>query len=191
MKKLLVLMLVLAMASLANAQLVFTLNGEPQPDEITILPSDIIELDLELAAGHNISGYQLMYQLNNSQAELIIDAASQDPPLPGLSDIQFPWASFFAGKVNGSETESGGQWVEITANNFSPATPTVLMTDMYLHCLEATDVILTICVSGGTVIDGVELELGKEMHTLTVHQVPEPMTIALLGLGGLFLRRRK
>ena len=51
MKKLLVLMLVLAMASLANAQLVFTLNGEPQPDEITILPSDIIELDLELAAG--------------------------------------------------------------------------------------------------------------------------------------------
>ena len=27
--------------------------------------------------------------------------------------------------------------------------------------------------------------------TLTLHAIPEPMTIALLGLGGLFLRRRK
>jgi hypothetical protein len=27
--------------------------------------------------------------------------------------------------------------------------------------------------------------------TLTIHQIPEPTTIALLGLGGLLLRRRK
>ena len=30
-----------------------------------------------------------------------------------------------------------------------------------------------------------------EISQLLVHQVPEPITIGLLGLGGLFLRRRK
>jgi len=29
------------------------------------------------------------------------------------------------------------------------------------------------------------------LDTITVTQIPEPMTVALLGLGGLFLRRRK
>ena len=29
------------------------------------------------------------------------------------------------------------------------------------------------------------------LDTITIHQIPEPITIALLGLGGLFLRRRK
>jgi len=29
------------------------------------------------------------------------------------------------------------------------------------------------------------------LDTITITQVPEPMTVALLGLGGLFLRRRK
>ncbi len=29
------------------------------------------------------------------------------------------------------------------------------------------------------------------IDTITIHQVPEPITMALLGLGGLFLRRRK
>ena len=29
------------------------------------------------------------------------------------------------------------------------------------------------------------------LDTITIHQIPEPITMALLGLGGLFLRRRK
>jgi hypothetical protein len=33
--------------------------------------------------------------------------------------------------------------------------------------------------------------IGAATHTVTVVAIPEPMTIALLGLGGLFLRRRK
>jgi hypothetical protein len=32
---------------------------------------------------------------------------------------------------------------------------------------------------------------GDLLDTIIIHQVPEPATIALLGLGGLFLRRRK
>ena len=29
------------------------------------------------------------------------------------------------------------------------------------------------------------------IYTVVIHEVPEPMTMALLGLGGLLLRRRK
>lgn len=189
MKKLVVLMLVLAMASLANAGLVFTVNGEEQPAEITINIGDAIELDLELPTG-SVQAYQLMYSLNNEQAELIVDAYDQwgDP----YSNIQFPWQSLAPGSVNAKDDVGVCSWVEIKADNlFSAANgPLVLMTDMYLHCLENTDVVLTISISERTIIDGEEQELG-EVHSLTVHQIPEPMTIALLGLGSLFVRRRK
>ena len=46
-------------------------------------------------------------------------------------------------------------------------------------------------------IDGNDVEVRlmddgySEVDSVMIHQVPEPITIALLGLGGLFLRRRK
>jgi hypothetical protein len=39
--------------------------------------------------------------------------------------------------------------------------------------------------------DGWHALLEGDLGDLTIHQVPEPMTIALLGLGGLLLRRRR
>ena len=44
---------------------------------------------------------------------------------------------------------------------------------------------------GGTSPTPASLVSGDLGGTLTIYVVPEPMTIALLGLGGLFLRRRK
>ena len=180
MKKILVLMLVLCMASLANAHLIFTVNGEEQGPAIDppLLYSDTIELDLELSAGETINGYQLMYTLSNAQAEFL------------SSGIAFPWASDFPGKINGE----GPGWIEITAGNmFNPsAGPLDLMNGLIVHCLEATDVILTVTVSGDTIIDGETIANGTIVHELLIPQIiPEPMTIALLGLGGLLLRRRK
>jgi len=34
-------------------------------------------------------------------------------------------------------------------------------------------------------------DAGAVMDSQIIHQIPEPITLALLGLGGLFLRRRK
>ena len=57
MKKLLIPTLASCLASPANAGLIFTVDGEPQPDAITTTPSDTVELDLELAPGHNCSAW--------------------------------------------------------------------------------------------------------------------------------------
>jgi hypothetical protein len=50
-----------------------------------------------------------------------------------------------------------------------------------LHCLALGDAIIHL--DDSTTFDIIT--------TLTIHQVPEPMTIALLSLGGLLLRRRR
>ena len=191
MKKLLTLMIILGLASMANAGLIFTVNGLPQEPEVWLEPSEIIELGLELSAGETITSYVFGYHLSNDQAELITDGASGSHPdiLDPMTDIEFPQGFDFPGELNANEA----QYVKFSAGQlFSPAVagPTILMAELYVHCLDATDVILTIDVEGTTIIDGVNVDEGT-VHTLIIHQTPEPMTIALLGLGGLFLRRRK
>jgi hypothetical protein len=180
MKKFVLLMLILGLATSAQAGFVFTVNGQAMESggEITIAPSDEIELDLEIDEGTTLTGYGLDYILSNAQAELLTDR------------IEFPQAFDLASGVKIDEPQhvriSGGQL-------FSPAVqgPAVIMTDLYLHCLEATDVVLEIVVGATTTINGETLETGSLLYTLTIHQIPEPMTLTLLGLGGLFLVRRK
>ncbi len=191
MKKFLLLMLVLGLATSAQAGLIFTINGdETQPDEVWLVPSQILELDLELDAIQTISGITLDYVLSNAQAEFITDGASR-PEYPGLTDIEFPSDPLF--DLDGTTPIVRPQLVQITTGQlFNPALqgPLVLMTELYVHCLDASDVILQI-ISQGSTINGEFIAPGTIMHTLTIHQIPEPMTIALLGLGGLFALRRK
>jgi hypothetical protein len=65
------------------------------------------------------------------------------------------------------------------------------MDGLVIHCLDTTDVILTVRVTENTVINGETIPIDTVLHTLTIHQIPEPATMALLGLGGLFLLRRR
>ena len=176
MKKLLVLLMVLGMTQLAGAGLIYTVNGEPQPDEVYLQPSETIELDLELDGTDLLWGYQVMYTLSNNQGELI------------STDMVFDWG----GQLGGQIVQEGPGYIEICAGNLFPpplAGPADLMHGLIFHCLEATDVILTITGFETIDVGGVGVAQDVE-HTLIIHQ-PEPATIALLGLGGLLLRRRR
>jgi hypothetical protein len=175
MKKLVALILVLGMSSLASAELIVTVNGEPQPDEITLSTSEMIELDLEIAAGQDILGATIEWTLSNNQAEFV------------YGNVEFPVAFEMPPVTTGDPQRyymSGAQLVQPKIDG-----PAVLLQGLMVHCLEITDVILTVEAQAGT-IDGSwqPIEL---FHTLKIVQIPEPMTVALLGLGGLFLLRRR
>jgi len=180
MKKLLALVLVLGLTSLASADLVLTVNGVPVTQgQITIAPSQTIELDLELTAGETCAMYDVTYQLSNAQAELL------------TGGVTFPTVFDLPGGFTVPPTP---QMVEISAGQWSSgpvAGPAVLMQGLILHCLEATPVDLTLYVSEYTEVDGQEVLVGTVLGTLhIIQEVPEPVTIALLGLGSLFLRKR-
>jgi len=179
MKKLLALVLVLGLTSLASADLLLTVNGQPVTQgQITIAPSQTIELDLELTAGENVQMWDVTYMLSNAQAEFV------------TGSMTYPTVFEFPG---GFTVPPTAQMVEISAANFTggpAAGPAMLMQGLILHCLEATPVDLTLYVSDYTVVDGQEVEIGTVLGTLHITQIPEPVTIALLGLGSLFLRKR-
>jgi len=82
--------------------------------------------------------------------------------------------------------------------------PIPLVWDLIIHCDGNGPLTIDLTMNGvseyspysdGTGInpypDGWILLTEGDLGDLVIHQIPEPMTIALLGLGGLFLRRRR
>ena len=170
MKKLLVLMLVLGIASAANASLLISVDGvtDPPDSSITIAPSDWVTIDVESDG------------LTNSLTEVYLSIIG-----PGSLDIS-------AGTVYGEpgvpieklvDLGDGMYYIDLmlTGGPPPPDIPEGTVVDLIeFHCDDLGDVTLLL---GST-------PMGSEFDSQVIHQ-PEPMTIALLGLGGLFLRRRK
>jgi hypothetical protein len=179
MKKLLVVILVLGMASIANAGLVLSINGVEAPPEMTILTSEVITLDIMVPDGQNITGGSMEIILSNQQAQL--DNAGRWFPANDLFGF-FPFYVL---------SESTGH-IEITGGGLTPvAGPITILDGILLHCVESTDVIIDLHATGIVTVDGVSYQESTIFDTIILHQVPEPMTVALLGLGGLFLLRRR
>ena len=167
MKKLLVLTLVLGMATLANAGLVLT-TGATQ-----LLPTETTTLGIDSDSG--ITGFEVAIQIEGPGA---LDAAN----------IIFPEEWMFTPYVKSADD----LMVDVTGGDFFAKTgPLVVAEGILFTCLGEGDVIVTLIATGDNILDGVTYGAGTVFDTMTITQVPEPMTLALLGLGGLFLRRRK
>lgn len=160
MKKLLVLMLVLGMASLASAGLVLTNNGVDAGDEIGIDVLGELGVDDDRAS---IDGFEF---------ELSITDGTLD-----TSGLTFPESWMFAPYRKGETASS----VDVTGGDFFPKTgPLTLMNGILANAKVGSIITITSTASANA---------GEVYDSAIV--TPEPMSLALLGLGGLFLRRRK
>jgi hypothetical protein len=190
MKKLvLMLILVLGMASLANAQLQISVHNNPPggetwdpmnpaDSEITIAPSQYLMIDIwtttEIYSGAG-EGYFLLGIVPTKGT--LTGGVSLWPTETGVVYYSGYGTSYLpTGEVGDLATvgtflpQGGG----ITGTVFD---------QIIFHCEGPGDAVLHLYSTDWvtpTLIDSV-----------VIHQVPEPTTIALLGFGGLLLRRRK
>ena len=192
MKKLLVFILAFSMASIVSAAPVLSINGSTTVDEITLdAPSGYLTIDIHIDIG--LIGGTLDIILSNAQGSLDPTNMITNPNYSLMGLLDQPWDFAWVENV-GSTPQS----VSIGGGNFQTANGDVrwLMDNLVFHCEEDTDVIIQLFAGAGGVDydEGggyVDIPVGTLIDSVIVHQVPEPMTIALLGLGGLFLRRRK
>jgi len=212
MKKLLILMLVLGMASLANAGLIeLSVDGEAAPSEITLLPSEYITLDITI--GDTLfAGGDLMITLSTADGALDNSGVTFEAnPMTRywFGDPYYMWydgnRAWGAPYVVGlSELQkvvvSGGNIDYNTLGNMTLADNIIFHCekqpgDVIVELVAYSDLIYYtyVMVDDAPVVDTIETLYteGTVLDTITVHQIPEPTTIALLGLGSLFLLRRR
>jgi hypothetical protein len=192
MRKLLIFMLVLGMASAANAVLKISVDGvvDPCDTTITLYPSDTVEIDiwgdgqtsapqdayLIIQGPGSINGHVMLHGGSLSKYEELAEVAANI----GITEQQL------LDLMSDTYGYTPPPTTDLSYMNFahgdSPQIPLdgTLVNGIIFHCIAEGDVTLTLTDLAGTTFD-----------TQIIHQLPEPMTVFLLGLGGLFLRRRK
>jgi len=189
MKNILIVFAVLVMASVANATLSLSVDGITgvPGSQITLLPSEFAVIDVgsfnEKAVWTNL----IVFEGRDFKGDAIgavdlsgmsIIALGIDELIIDVSDVPVfrafveglgyePWAITYSELVHISGTP-----MDIPNG--------VMIDGIKLHCEGMGDVIVSL-------LDGAD---GRLLDQVIIHQIPEPITFALLGLGGLMLRRR-
>jgi hypothetical protein len=190
MKKLLTLMLVLGMTSLASAALNISVDGVDHPvdSEIILDVSQTVILDvwsdIDIAPGGEGENQYWVLACQTSCGLITNGVAVL---AGGHADWYFdgPYDDAVGVGIAGLPEGENGV-VGYIATLGEPIPAGTLFDEIIFHCESLngpTVVTLYECDSGGVVI-GV-------WDTVTIHQIPEPASMLLLGLGGLLLRRRK
>jgi hypothetical protein len=259
MKKFLAVLIVLSLASMANAGIVLLVGGEGNPEEITIAPSDELVLGIRVegtvpegdaaidtATGLPTDGSTM---LGGGDFQIVVRDASSGGVLDG-SGVGFPQATTKVGSVQAAVlqkqtnrtspstvfwpdarpaiwsvlpqtlTDLPDDYIMTVGNlgEFNAVGQFTLMDELLFHCEEPGDVYVDLIAYSDIIVWDFDIgvtysyytagttyfyygitgyttstiiEEGTIIDTILIHQVPEPATLALLGLGGLFLRRRK
>ena len=168
MKKLVILVLVFGVASLASAAIELALNGVTTPgDGVGESGQPVPSANLTVSVYSNDN---LNY---NAWIEVVGPMSGFTVP-NGVVHAAAGGDAFIA-------DYSRPNFLFMDATDFATGpTPNAEHFSWDLHCEGEGDVLVNLYDGNNALVD-----------TLTVSQIPEPMTMALLGLGGLFLRRRK
>jgi hypothetical protein len=186
MRKLVILMLVFGIASAANAALHISVGGNtnPKSSDIWLTVSQEITIDVWsdaiMKAGDDLAGYAIV---SNTQLGAMTAGAitTKYAPLSGFVLYQDAVSSGFPGLAAGDN----GPWGTMLFTGEVPQVDAgdVIIDGIILHCKGPGDVTIKLySTDWGT---------AQLLDSVIIHQVPEPMTVALLGLGGLFLLRRR
>jgi hypothetical protein len=190
--------LVLGLATAANASLTgitLSINGSTMASgvttSITIPVCTTLDIDVSGPQGYMYLGYVVIQANPGSGGEWGDNIAS--PPAGYYAQSGYPIVQAAAGTM-----ASTGRYVDLTGDwgfpvfGYTMTAATAPGTtvaggdefDYAYHCASAPN-ILTVTLwddAGGYT---------TPQDTIIVHQIPEPITLTLLGLGGLLLRRRK
>ena len=183
-KMLLVVLTVLAMATVANAALTakISVNGvvDPPDTSIRLLPSQEVIIDIhawnDVSAAVSIALLQGPATLTKG-ANFWAWEQSNWYEMPAAEKPDYIAAFTDMGYLDITNIYYG----DIVDASDPFTTPNGRVFDgLVFHCEGLGEAVLTLFDPDLGVLDSQQ-----------IHQIPEPLTFALLGLGGLFLRRRK
>lgn len=195
MRKLLILIVVLGMASMASATLQISVNGSQEPVDSEIIfdigdvPSGILTLDIWTDADVGV--------FETVTWALIVTDSSEGTITGGIGVAPWNYPIWAGDAVDNAAivldppyTGKAGTYLSGMSGN--PLTGDTMYDEFLFHCEGEGDAVVELW----TLVNSVPLPdeayvLTTLLDTVTIHQIPEPMTMALLGLGGLLLRRRK
>jgi hypothetical protein len=186
MKKLLVLALVLGVASMASAAIVL------QASNTLVSPGEVVTMTVVTTAGENVKGMTI---------GLISEGGAGGTATPGSVNVKF---------VNGADAGYDGATLGLggTAGDIGYVNGAVDLPNWATGTLYTYSYQVSAAAAPGSMINFTfpdtsgdpyyfptaittdqDAVLGIEGTSLEV--IPEPITIGLLALGGLFIRRRK
>jgi hypothetical protein len=208
MKKLLVLLVVLGLVSVANAGVIdvsiTSINGAaitPWVHEVTINPSDTIDFRIVFNAPNTefLFGINSFFDITGpgtlDWSHFVL--ATFDPETEVWTNVDLKATYDRLLHVQG--TEGGKQYIlDGAADKGSAGTGTGtenwIVKNIYLHCDEIGTVTVKLSNRGnGSIVTDTNRTIVPWNYGpgIIIHQIPEPMTLMLLGLGSLFLIRRK